>query len=457
MNVTESVAVEQHSSLFGGARGLAIKILSRVEQSDSYLDKVLDSELRNSELSARDKALLKELVTGTMRWMGKLDWILTGFYNGEFPKCIIPVKNAMRLALYQILFLDRIPPSAAVYESVEIIKRLKGERSANLVNAVLRRILANIDNIRYPSEEPDPTHNMSVLYSHPQWMVKRWYHRFGAEQTRELLQANNRRPKVAVRVNTLRATSETLAEQLQSADSPLEQSPWNPLFFAMSAYQELDSSPAFKQGLCSIQDTSASLAVLVGSPQPGETVVDLCAAPGGKSCFAAELMQNKGKVVALDLYEAKLRFIQGNAKRLGIEIIEAKADDARTFSPAQEVDLVLADVPCSGLGTLSKKPDIKWKREQKDLRALRTLQMAILDNAARIVRPGGRVVYSTCTTEPEENTEIIEAFLAAHPNFRLVPAETFIPAELCRDGMMQTFPHLHGIDGAFAARLERIQ
>ncbi len=443
------------SPLYGGARGAAIRVLSRVDQSDSYLDKVLEKELDSSELSSLDKSLLTEIVHGVVRWQAKLDWVLTGFYHGEFTKCITPVKNAMRIALYQIMFLDKIPPFAAVNESVEIIKRIKGVRSANVVNAVLRNILHHINDIRYPKREDDLPRYFAVVYSHPQWMVKRWLDQFGEEQTEALLQANNRRPPLTLRINTLQTSIKDFTTMLRERKVAFSVSPYEERSIIMQYLHNIRHSEAFGKGMFSVQDVSATLAARLAAPDRGALIYDLCAAPGGKATFLAELTEDTGRIIALDKYEAKLRYIRENAERLRLNSIEAVAADARTFAPAELADVVLVDAPCSGTGTLSKKPDIKWKREIEDIRIMAEFQKQLLTHAASLVRPGGALVYSTCSIEPEENTAIADWFGQNFPHFIADNAESYLPAEVCSNGYMQMFPHIHRTDGAFAARFVR--
>ncbi len=442
-------------SLYTGARGAAIRVLSRVEQSDSYLDKVLENELAGSDLNALDRALLTELVHGVMRWQSKLDWVLTGFYHGEFVKCITPVKNAMRIALYQVMFLSKIPPFAAVNESVELIKRLKGARSANLVNAILRNILHNITNIRYPHREEDAHRYMSIMYSHPFWMVKRWAARYGDEATESLLKANNERPKIMLRINTLQGNRQELMEFLDGQQIKHWDSLYEERLLLVGSLASVREWEPYQRGWFSVQDASAALVVKLANPQAGQTVIDLCAAPGGKTTFCAELMQDKGKVIAVDKYTGKLNVIQENMKRLQLTCIEMVSGDARSYKAKERADIVLVDAPCSGLGTLAKKPDIRWKLEIEQISPLVRLQREILANAATLVKPGGTLVYSTCTIEPEENTQQAAWFLEQFPEFTLDAAEQYLPAEVCKDGLMQTFPHVHQTDGAFGARFVR--
>ena len=450
-----STAHREPESIFETARGVAVKLLSRYENSDSYIDKLLDGELRRSDLSAADRALVTELVNGVVRWQGRLDWILTGFYHGEFAKCLPIVRNSLRIALYQMLFLSKIPPPAAINESVEIVKQFKGDRHAGIVNGVLRNILRNINTIRYPEKAENEVLHLSVHSSHPQWMVRRYVERFGVDQADSLLHANNHRPMITLRVNTLKTSLQFIEDELNQASIKYEISPVHDTSVLITSLRDLRSVRAWTEGYVTVQDASASLAVRLADPQPGMLVYDLCAAPGGKAIFAAELMKNTGRVVALELYESKVSFITENAVRTGVSIIEAVHGDALSYTPKEQADLVLVDAPCSGLGTLSKKPDIKWRRTIDDIRKMSKKQLELLHHAATLVKPGGVLVYSTCTIEAEENADVIHAFLADHPEFTVEPAERFIAPELCTDGFMQTFPHIHKTDGAFAARLRR--
>jgi 16S rRNA (cytosine967-C5)-methyltransferase len=416
--------------LHRGARGTAVKILTRIEQSDAYLDKLLDYELRTADLNEPDRRLLTELTTGVLRWQAKLDWVLTGFYHGEFTKCIPLVKNALRVALYQILFLTRVPFAAAVHEAVEYVKRLKGERSANLVNAVLRSIIRKINAITYPDPNGDPVHYLSVTLSHPQWMVRRWIARLGVEETHRMLEANNQRPPVSLRVNPLRTTPAELLARLQAQGMKIGRSDVLGDFLRATSLSGIGSNPEFREGLFSIQDEGAALAARLTAVEPGMRVIDK--------------------------YEAKLRMLAEASRRLGFEsIIEPTQGDARTLA-VEPADVVLVDAPCSGLGVLSKKPDIKWKRRPEEIEQLAALQQEILDGAAALVRPGGHLVYSTCTIEANENEGVVNAFLERHPEFELVRADTVLEARFTTDeGFLQTWPQRHGVDGTFGARLRR--
>lgn len=443
----------ERRSLYSGPRGTAVKILNRVERTDSYLDKVLDAELRSPDLSDPDKGLLSELVHGVLRWQNKLDWILNGFSHGNFAKSEINVKNTLRVALYQVLFLERIPHAAAVNEGVEFIKRIRGEKPAGLVNAVLRNIIRNIEGIRYPDPAEDQAQYMAVFYSHPLWMVKRWMERYGVEETQALLAANNERPHLSLRVNPLRTDRSAflkLLQQLQVQSSP---SRFLGQFVRARGLSRIGQMEAFRNGLFTVQDESAALPCLLLNAQPGDRVIDLCAAPGGKTTNIAEMMRNEGQVIAVDKYEAKLSLVRTSCDRLGLRNVVFTVADAATMS-AEPADKVLLDAPCSGLGVLSKKPDIKWKRDTSDIEKLTAIQTEIMENAALMVKPGGVLVYSTCTIEPEENQEIIRCFLEKHPEFVLEDAKQFVPPDFVTpEGFVVTLPHKHGMDGSFAARL----
>jgi 16S rRNA (cytosine967-C5)-methyltransferase len=443
-------------NLFIGVRGVAVKILNRIDRTDAYLDKLLDYELRNSELSGQDKALLFEIVHGVLRWLNKIDWILNGFYKGAFSKCIPNVKNALRVALYQILFLDKIPDYAAVNEAVEFIKKLQGQKPADQANAVLRNIIRNKEGIRFPDPEEDIVGYFSTFYSHPTWLVKRWLNFFGKEQTEQLLVANNEKPSLILRVNTSKVSIGNFKELLNSVNLKFTDGKFIPEFIRMKTLSNIAEWEYFDKGYFSIQDESTGLPCLLLNVKPGQRVLDLCAAPGGKTAYLSNLMNNTGEIIAIDRYESRLKILDKNLKRLGATNIKLVEGNALDYTD-NNFDSILLDAPCSGLGTLSKKPDIKWKRDLSDVRNLSKLQYDLLKKAASLVKSGGSIVYSTCTIEPEENFEIIKKFLSDNNNFKLETANEYLPEQLVdSNGCVQTYPHIHQIDGSFAARLVRI-
>ena len=451
---------KDRGNLYHGVRGTAVKSLNRVERTDSYLDKVLDSELKSSDLNDLDKGLLTELTHGVLRWQNKLDWVLNGFSHGNFAKSEINVKNTLRVALYQILFLDRIPHAAAVNEGVEFIKRIRGDKPAGLVNAVLRNVIRNIEGIRYPDKAEDEVQYLAVVYSHPHWMVKRWLKRFGYDETQKLLIAQNERPSLSLRINKLKTDPGYVLSQLDQQGIQYVGSSYIDYFVKVKGLSKIGQMELFRKGMFTIQDESAALPSLLLAPRAGEFVVDLCAAPGGKTTNMAEMMKNEGTILAIDKYEAKLGLIRASCDRLGIQNVRLQvADSTSAEDPVLTdgmADKVLLDAPCSGLGVLTKKPDIKWKRDIADIHKLTQTQTRLIERAAKLVKPGGALVYCTCTIEPEENQRIVKGFLEGHPEFSLDdPGKLVNHALVTPDGFVETFPHRHAMDGSFAARLLR--
>jgi len=435
-------------------RFLAVKILTRFDRSDSYLDILIKHAFIKVDMSPQDKALLTELVNGVVRWRLKLDYVLIGFYQGDYQKCLNIIKNSMRIALYQMLYLDKVPDYAAIDESVEIVKRIQGQRAANVANGVLRNIARNFSSIRYPEAKDDFYYHLGILSSHPKWLSKRYCNIMGDQDAKLLMDHNNKRPYIPVRVNTLKSKVEDIQEIFTKHEIEYENCLLHPNTLKLyNSRWDIGESDLFRSGKIAIQDPTASLAVQLANPKPGQRVADICAAPGGKTFYFAELMNNEGYITAFDLHPNKLRFIEQGAERLGFDIIHTDTADAKTVVFNEKYDIIFADVPCSGLGTIRKKPDIKWKREFVDIKRMSDAQREIMRNVAEQMQSGGVFVYSTCTIDPIENEENIEWFLKTFPDFELDPAEKYLPKEICKNGMMLVWPHLHDIDGGFAARL----
>lgn len=452
------VKIEVHSitDLYQGVRGLAIKILNRIDRTDAYLERMLDNEMKSMEMSGPDKALLYEIVHGVVRWQGRLDWILNGFYKGTFSKAIPNLKNALRVALYQILFLDRVPDYAAVNEVVEFVKKLQGQKPADLVNAVLRNIIRSKNAIRYPDPVEDLVGYLAAYYSHPSWMVKRYIERFGREDTEKLLASNNEKPYLTLRINALKTKPDEFKALLESVGLKYRQGAYLPEFFKLMNLTNITAWDYYTKGYFNIQDESAGLACRLLDVQEGQRVLDMCAAPGGKTAYIAALMHSRGEVVAIDRFESRLKLLQKNMTRLSVDCVRIVEADALEYK-SLPFDRVLVDAPCSGSGTLSKKPDIKWKKDLFDIRNLNILQSKLLAKAASLVKVGGVIVYSTCSIEPEENFEIVKKFLDENPNFKFETAKDKFPEDIIDEhGCIQTLPHIHKTDGAFAARLVRI-
>lgn len=402
---------------------------------------------------AREERLAHEYVAGVTRWRRWLDFLIDSFYKGDASKLEVKLRIILRIGTYDVMFLST-PDHASVSESVELAKSELRTGAGNLVNAILRSLLRKRDQLPQPTGV-STQQELGIRYSHPDWIVSRWVDRFGREEATELLQWNNKRPEYAIRRNSLRAGPGEL--DIIFEREGIEYRPGRtPGFHFVSELGPLLSGPEFRGGLMSVQDEAAGLVVNVLDPLPGDFVVDICAAPGGKATYAAELMKNEGRVVAIDRHAKRLQLVEQSSKRLGTSIVETFEADATAPLPFADADRVLVDAPCSGLGVLSKRTDLRWRMDESRLAELVELQYAILHSASRSVKPGGVLVYSTCTTEPEENQLQVARFLSENPAFKLVPAsfggdEGLVDA----DGYYQSIPHRHGMDGAFAAKMVR--
>lgn len=454
---------EYSKNLYEDARSCAVKILCRCERTDSYLEKLIDAELRNDTLNDFDKALLNEISHGVIRWLRRLDWFLNGFYRGNYEKCLPEVRNAMRVALYQILFLNKIPYSAAVNEAVEFIKRTHGEKHAGVINGLMRTIIRTLDNLVWPTREIDEVNYLGIVQSHPNWMVKRWINRFGFDDAVLLCEENNKRPVMSLRVNNINISDQEFENYLKEKNINFRKGNFLGNFFTTKTMSRIYTDDLFMKGFFSVQDESAGLVSKLVDPKKDELILDVCAAPGGKSAHMSELMSNGGKIIAVEKYLSRLEVMKRNVERLGVKNIVLIHDDicepkTKELKEALigKADKILVDAPCSGLGVLSKKPDIKWKRELEDIFKLQKLQLEILEKSLKYLKPEGAIIYSTCTTETEENMDVINLFLNAHPEFYIADARKFVDDRVVnRDGCIELLPHVHKIDGAFSARLER--
>jgi 16S rRNA (cytosine967-C5)-methyltransferase len=360
------------------------------------------------------------------------------------------------MGAYQIFFLSRVPVSAACNQAVELAKKYGHAGTAKFVNAVLRSAGREPGKAVYPDPARDPARYLALKYFHPEWLAARWLERLGFAACEALLAADNTTPPLSLRTNTLRISRDDLLARLAAEGAAGEPSSWAPEGIVCREYPALATLASLREGLFQVQDESSMLVAHVVGPRPGEFVIDACGAPGGKSTHLAALMGDKGRVLSTDLYEHKLKLTAENAARLGLKIIATRVFDATKLDTvyAGQADRVLVDAPCSGLGVLRRKPDSRWRKSESMLRDLPKLQAAILASAARCVKPGGTVVYSTCTTEPEENEQVVRAFLADNPDFVLADAGALLPSPR-GEAMVQLWPHVDGVDGFFIARLER--
>ena len=438
------------------AREAALLTLNACQRQGGWSDGILKKQLSAAGLDSRDAALATQLCFGVLQNRLLLDFYLSRFSNIPLKRMEGKVVQALRLGAYQMLFLDRIPHSAAVNSAVELTRaHCKNPRAAGMVNGILRSFERSLDHL--PAiPNTDPVSYLSILYSHPEWLVKEFCMTLGTEEAARLLDADNRQPPMTVMVNTLRAGGDEVRERLEGQRVEVSPHPWLPDCLILSRTGDLEGLEAFREGLFYVQDPASRLAVEASGVRPGMRVLDCCAAPGGKSFAAAIAMENQGEILSCDIHPHKKNLIRAGAERLGLDIVTPMTADGKAFRPEWEgaFDLVLVDAPCSGLGVIRKKPDIRDK-DPAQLEGLPQVQRAILDNASRYVRPGGTLLYSTCTLLRRENEEVVRWFLEGHEAFK---AEAFTlpgPVGAVPDGAVTLYPQRHGTDGFFICRMRR--
>lgn len=435
----------------GSAREVALQALVACRKQGAWSDGYLKKAIREAGLDSRDGALATRLCFGVLQNRMLLDFYLAQFSRLPLGRMEEQTLEALRLGAYQVLFLTKIPPSAAVNESVELARKYAhNPKAPGVVNGILRNLLRQKDQLRQP---PD----LATRYSHPDWLVKEFSLALKDDEALErLLEMDNSRPATYAQINTLHWTGEQAALRLTEEGVEVTPHPWLPNCLQLSGTGDIERLKSFQDGAFYVQDPAARMAVLAADPAPGMRVLDACAAPGGKSFAAAMIMGGSGELVACDIHPHKERLICAGAERLGITCIDAQTQDGRVFREewTEKFDCVLADVPCSGLGIIRKKPDIRYKDPQ-ELQRLPEVQRSILDNVARYVRRGGVLLYSTCTVLERENRAVVQRFLADHPEFTAERFQLPDPVGECREGMLTLWPHLYGTDGFFVAKLRR--
>ncbi len=433
-------------------RSVSVEILIGFDK-----EQVLDYSLAN-ELEPRERAQVREYVQNILRRRSYLDFIIDHFSSVGIDEMKPQLKNILRLAIYDLLFMDSTPDYAAINEAVEIAKFMLGSKTGDLVNAILRNLQREGENLPKPAYE-DRNKLVATTFSHPEWLVERWRKRFGEREAFQLMQANNTRPSFFIRVNTLRTKPENFVMRMDKMGIEYEASDWLPNFYKVDSVQPFIEKGLLAKGLCQVQDIAAGFAPFVLDPQPGETIYDLCAAPGTKSIMLADLTGGESSILSVDISAERLEKLAESALSHGAENIRIRRGDVLELS-LPLADAVLLDAPCTGTGVLSKRADLRWRRDEEGLKKAVELQEQLLEEAANMVKLGGRLVYSTCSLEPEENMEQIHKLIAKmDDNFVLEPLEDFVPEEvLTEDGKAyQTFPHIHGCDGHFGVLLKRIK
>ena len=440
------------------AREVALNVLIAVEEEGAYSNLALTNALRRARLDARDVALTTELVYGTVGRLNTLDYYLNPSLKTPLHRLDPVVRNLLRLTAYQLFYLERVPDFAAINEAVEIAKR-RSRNASGFVNGVLRSTLRKRAELTLPSKQRQWARHVSLLHSHPEWMVNHWEQAYGREEAEAICAANNVRPSFSLRANAHRITRDELLDQLKEQGIAARASEVAPSGIVLEEGLDVTRMPAFQEGFCTVQDESSMLVAHVLAPQPGERVLDCCAAPGGKTTHIAELMGDEGEVVAVDVHEHKIELIENIAGRLGLNAIETRAGDIRdVVGEAGEFDRILLDAPCSGLGVIRRKPDLKWKKLPGDIEEIAEVQRDLLETVSRSLRPGGVLVYSTCTTVPEENEALVHEFLLSHPEFEGDDIAPHLPPAvrpLAGQWSVQLFPQHVNSDGFYIARLRR--
>lgn len=436
------------------SRQAAVELLMDIEHKALLSSDAVFNLSRQHMLSSEDRRLAVRLIYGVLEQKLFLDYRLQQVSKTKLSKLDPYIHMILRVSLYQLLFMDRIPESAVVNEAVKMSKK-KGQHLSGFVNGVLRNFQRSRESLKLPERAEDELNYLSVTTSHPLWLVKRWVSKFGTEFSEALMKSNNLTPPLTVRVNRLKSKPDAVREKLASSGITSETSRFFDYALIVHSGQDLviQDWPVFNEGELYVQDIASMMVTEVLDPQPGERILDMCAAPGSKTTHMAEKMNNQGTIIARDVSDKKLQKIRENAERLGISIIHPEVGDGLILDAdaVEAYDRVLLDAPCSGLGIIRRKPEIRFRRQLEDLVALVKLQTKLLENASRYVKQGGVVVYSTCSVDPDENEGVVTAFLASNPQYKLT--DTPWSDE---DGLIRLFPSVHQTDGFFIAKMVRV-
>lgn len=438
----------------GNARDTALEVLLSITRANAWSDGSLKRTIAKNGLDSRDAALCSRIAYGVIQNRMYLDYYISLWCTQRAERLEPLIVNILRIGAYQILFMDKIPHRAAVNEAVEMTKRHGRPKAAGMVNAVLRKFVTNwLDMPELP--RGSTADYLSLRYSHPKWLVTRLIDILGAEEAEEYLRCNNAIVPTTIQTNPLKTTPEALEKELRSVGAEVSPHPWLKGCFEVSGTGDLEGMDAFRQGLFTVQDAAARLVSIVAAPEKTARVLDMCAAPGGKSFALAMDMEDKGDILSCDVHPHKLKLVEKGASRLGLTSVRTALADGREQHEAWvgQADLVVADVPCSGLGIIRKKPDIRYKNP-KELAKLPREQQAILENAASYVAAGGTLLYSTCTVLPEENEAVVQRFLERHSEFSLSPFELPAPIGRC-GGEITLWPQRWGTDGFYICRLTK--
>lgn len=425
------------------------QILTDIEKDDTYLQLALKKEL--DTLEAKDKGFANELIYGTIKWRLRLDYVLDQFSKTPVKKMKPFVRQLMRMSVYQILFLDKVPTSAAINEAVKIMHKRKMSNLSGFVNGVLRNIDRNKSEITYP--------NLSVYYSIPEWIITRWMKYYGEMETKAICESLSQRARVCIRINTLKTTKDKVKALLSEEGITVLEEGFLPESLYIHAPSGIHHSPSFKAGLWTVQDESAMLVGHVLGPEKGDEILDVCSAPGGKTVHLAELMQNEGHIIGADVHEHKIELIEKNAKRLGASIVEGKLQDGMLINEdwKEKFDKILLDAPCSGLGIIKRKPDIRYAKDETEIRDINNIQRKLLKNAINYLKKDGILVYSTCTLTQEENQNMVEYALSLGLQLDAIPYDmpACLKPYIKDNAYIEILPHVTDTDGFFMARFRK--
>ena len=453
-------------------RKVALECLLTLSHSSTSIASVVDSAFERYKVDGRERRLINGLVYGVIRWQKQLDWVLNQFINPDF-QLDARHRNILRLGAFQLLHLDGIPAHAAIFETVQLatshLQRNRGRKTSGFINAVLRSVQREGAALAYPPLDANPTEHIACALSYPTWLVKQWLQTRGVSWTLAFCRASNKIAPLALRVNTRLTKREEVCQSLEAIGIAATASKITPdgVTLAEGAITAFDTAgdqtlkDVINREDIYVQDESAMLVAHLLSPKDAKFIVDLCAAPGGKTTHLAHLMDNTGKIVAVDVSAEKAALLEKNCRRIGARNVDTRVLDATKADLGfiNIADAVLIDAPCSGFGTLRRHPDIRWNKTLEQLHSLSEMQYSLLKNAAPHIKPGGILVYSTCSVEPMENEKVIQRFLADFPMYTVENAKDFLPdvppTVITPQGFVQTFPHEHGVDGTFAARLRR--
>lgn len=434
------------------ARQLAYDVLIDIQQNGAYANLALDKALLRSKLNKSDRRLATELVYGCTKMQLHLDQIIKAYC--DLKKVDKRTLQLLRMAVYQMTYLEKIPDHAIINETVELSKKV-GLHSDKFINGVLRSMLRGEKTVKWPDKRKQRNQYIAKWYSFPQWLIDGWVKEYGFADTEKLCEYFNNPAQTWIRVNTLKASAEEIKSVLEYLNIDFVQHPALPEAFCLKSLQKIKQSSLFKQGKIIVQDLSAMLPALVLNPSQGMQVLDMCAAPGGKTTYLSAIMNNSGSIMACDLHPHRVELIEHNVKRLGVENVRCYAGDATALPDDCYVrfDAILLDAPCSGLGVLNRRADLRWRIRKSSLPEIEQLQEQLLDAACHYLKPQGTLVYSTCTLNKNENEYQIERFLEKHPNFECVPFECL--GETCESGQKTIYPYIDQTDGFFIAKLVR--